>query len=210
MLLRSSALFVLAAFAFCPICHGEVRLPNVISDHAVLQRDRPVHVWGWATPGAQLTAHFHGQEVTAQVDRLGKWSLYLRPESAGGPYVLSITGDGPAVTVLDLLVGDVWFASGQSNMEMPMGGFPPTAHLLNAEKEIAAANNPQVRLLLAAHRSSDFPMNDISGTWTECTPATAKNFSAVAYFFGQDLAAKENAPIRLIVSTWGGTPADSW
>jgi len=95
-------------------------------------------------------------------------------------------------------------------MEMPLSGFPPTASVKNATQEIAAANNPRLRLLVVEHKSSDYPLNDITTTWTQCTPETAKNFSAVAYFFGREIAAKENIPIGLIDSSWGGTPADSW
>jgi sialate O-acetylesterase len=155
-------------------------------------------------------AHFHNQAAGAEVDALGKWSLYLQPEAASGPYVLTLSGDGADKVVNDLLVGDVWFASGQSNMEMPLAGFPPSAHVKDAEKEIAAAQNPKLRLLVVEHKVSDFPLNDVSTGWTECTPATAKHFSAVAYFFGREIAERENVAIGLIDSTWGGTPADSW
>lgn len=189
---------------------AEVRLPKIFSDHAVLQRERPVHVWGTATPGANLQVMFHGQRAVAQADRLGNWSAYLAPEKAGGPYTLSVTGDGAEKTASDVLVGDVWFASGQSNMEMPLNGFPPSAAVKDAEKEIAAATNPRLRLLVAEHKSSDVPLKDAAGSWTECTPETARNFSAVAYFFGRALAETEKVPIGLIDSTWGGTPADSW
>ena len=194
---------------------AEVRLPNAISDHAVLQRGRPIHLWGWATPGAHLTATFHGQTVAAIADSIGEWSLWLGPEAAGGPYTLTLSGDGAAKTVSDLLVGDVWLASGQSNMEIPLDGFKdasgaPTAVIKNAAQEIANANNPKLRLLLVQHKSSDFPLNDISATWTTCTPETARRFSAIAYFFGREIAAKEDVPIGLIDTTWGGTPVDSW
>jgi sialate O-acetylesterase len=197
------------ALCFSTLLHAEVRLPNAISDHAVLQRGGPIHLWGWATPGAHLTAHFHQQTLATEANALGKWSLYLNPEAAGGPYTLTITGDGPEKTVADLLVGDVWLASGQSNMEFPLAGFF-NAVMNDSEKEIAAATNPKLRLLLITRKSSDFPLNDVDGTWTQCTPATAKEFSAVAYFFGREIAAHENVPIGLIDSTWGGTPADSW
>ena len=194
---------------------GEVRLPHMISDHAVLQRERPIHLWGWATPGAHLSAHFHQQTVTAVADDLGKWDLWLAPEAAGGPYTLSLSGDGAEKTLSDLLVGDVWFASGQSNMEMPLEGFhdaqgKPTAVVKNAEQEIAAATNSKLRLLRVEHKTSDFPVDDITTAWTQCTPETARQFSAVAYFFGREIAAKESVPVGLIDSTWGGTPADSW
>ena len=189
---------------------AQIMLPKLISDHAVLQRDRPIHLWGFASPGAHLTAHFHQQTQTAVADELGRWSLYLAPERAGGPFLLTLGGDGPEITVSDLLVGDVWFASGQSNMEMPLAGFPPTATVKDASKEIAAATHPNLRLLLVNHKSSDFPLNDISGVWTTCTPETARRFSAVAYFFGREILKEQNVPIGLIDSSWGGTPADSW
>ena len=200
---------VLFAASMLP-ASAEVRLPKLLSDHAVLQRGGPIHIWGWSSPEAHLTARFHNQTVNTLSDKLGKWSLYLAPEEAGGPYTLTIAGDGPDCTITDLLVGDVWFASGQSNMEMPLNGFPPTAVLKNAAVEIAAAGNPRLRLLLVEHKSSDYPLNDITASWTECTPQTAANFSAVAYFFGREIAAKENVPVGLIDSAWGGTPADSW
>ena len=198
-------LLVLSATA-----RAAVRLPHVLSDHAVLQRNRPIHVWGWATPAAKLAVTFHNQSVAAVADELGKWSAYLAPESAGGPYTLTVSGDGPAVTVTDLLVGDLWIASGQSNMEIPLDGYPGSAVIKNAAQEIAAATNPKLRLLLIDHQSSDSPLNDEPDTWTECAPETARKFSAVAYFFGREIAAKENVPVGLIDSTWGGTPADSW
>ncbi len=205
----------LLALALPLSASAEVRLPHMLSDHAVLQRERPIHLWGWATPGAHLSAHFHNQTVAAVTDELGKWSLWLTPETAGGPYTLTISGDGGEKTLSDLLVGDVWFASGQSNMEMPLEGFhdaqgKPTAVVKNSEGEIAAANNSKLRLLRVEHKTADFPQNDITTGWTQCTPETARQFSAVAYFFGREIAAKENVPVGLIDSTWGGTPADSW
>lgn len=214
MILRGFAFRVVTGFSLAaaalPAALGAVRLPKVISDHAILQRDRPIHIWGGATPSAHLIAQFHGQTAATEADALGRWSFYLRPETAGGPYELSITGDGPEVKVSDLLMGDVWFASGQSNMQMPLQGFPPGASVKDADKEIAAANNPRLRLLLVPMKSSDIPLNDVGSTWKECTPETAKEFSAVAYFFGREISAKENVPIGLIDSTWGGTPADAW
>lgn len=189
---------------------SEVKLPHVLSDHAVLQRGAPIHLWGWATPRAHLKARFHAQTVATDVDAIGTWSLYLAPESAGGPYTLTITGDGADTKVDDLLVGDVWFASGQSNMEFPLNGFPHSAVLKNGAQEIAAATNPRLRLLHVGQQLSDFPLADTPDTWTTCTPETAAKFSAVAYFFGREIASKEDVPIGLIDSAWGGTPADSW
>ena len=198
------------ALALPLAARAEIRLPHMLSDHAVLQRERPLHVWGWAAPGARISAHFHQQTVPAVADALGQWSLWFAPEKAGGPYTLTLSGDGPETTVTDLLVGDVWFASGQSNMEMPLAGFGPGTPVKNGEAEIAAASHPTLRLLRVDHKTSDFPLDDVAQGWTACTPDTARQFSAVAYFFGREIAAKEDVPVGLIDSTWGGTPADSW
>ena len=209
--MKSIRFVFLLLFTLLPSAlRAEIRLPHMLSDHAVLQRDRPIHIWGWATPGAHLTAKFHAQTVPAIADARGAFSLWLAPESAGGPYTLTLSGDGADVTLTDLLIGDVWFASGQSNMEMPLQGFPGSAVVKDADKEIAAATNPKLRLLVVDRKGSDFPLNDIPDTWTLCTPETAAKFSAVAYFYGREIAAKENVPVGLIDSTWGGTPADSW
>ena len=189
---------------------AEVRLPHVLSDHAVLQRDRPIHVWGWATPHAKLMARFKQQTVAGETDAFGRWSLYLAPEGAGGPYTLTISGDGADRVVSDLLVGDVWVASGQSNMEMPLAGFGPGTPIKDGEAEIAAANNPMLRLLVVEHSGASTPKNDVAATWARCTPETARYFSAVAYFFGREIAAKEHVPVGLIDVSWGGTPADPW
>ena len=189
-----------------------IRLPQMLSEHAVLQRDRAIHIWGWSDPGGQVGVTFDGQTLSLTADDLGKFSGWLAPERAGGPYVLTVTGgagDAP-VTVGDVLVGDVWFASGQSNMEMPLKGFGPGTVVKDAEKEIAASANPNLRLLRFEHKASEFPLDDVVGVWSRCEPKTAADFSAVAYFFGRELAEREHVPIGLIDSTWGGTPIDSW
>jgi sialate O-acetylesterase len=204
----SGLLMFLAAMAV----RAEVSLPHLLSDHAVLQRDTPIHIWGNADPGETVTVRFHEQTRTATADELGKWSLWLMPEKAGGPYTLTATGSGgdADVTVSDILVGDVWLASGQSNMEMPLAGFPGSAVLKNGPEEIAHATLPTVRLLRVEKTTSEFPLNDISATWTECNPETAAQFSAVAYFFGREISEKEKVPVGLIDTTWGGTPVESW
>ena len=192
---------------------AEVRLPNVLSSHAVLQRDAPIHIWGWSNPGETVTVRFHDQTRSASASNLGIWSLWLMPEHAGGPYTLTAQGNAAGetpVTLSDILVGDVWLASGQSNMEMPLNGFPGNAVLKNGAQEIAQANLPTVRLLRIEKKSADYPLTDVSATWTECTSQTAAEFSAVAYFFGRDINAREHVPIGLIDSTWGGTPVESW
>jgi len=201
--------------AFAMICllntpvRAELQLSPVITDHAVLQRDAPIHLWGEASPGEKLAITFHSQSLAAVANRLGLWEAWLMPEPAGGPFTLNVRGSSE-LTRSDLLVGDVWFASGQSNMEMPLAGFPPTAHVNNATEEIAHADLPQVRLLRMEHKSSDSPLPGIHAVWQPCTPATAKDFSAVAYFFAREISQREHVPIGVIDSSWGGTPIDSW
>jgi sialate O-acetylesterase len=196
----------------CGIASAEVRLPHVLSDHAVLQREQPVRIWGWATPAENVTVAFHGQTLQARANAFGAWEVWLRPEAAGGPFVLTVSGDDTAVPLqrTDVLVGDVWVASGQSNMEMPLAGFGPGTPVKDAEKEIAAANQPRLRLLVQRKRNSDAPQRDSEDTWSVCTPETAKMFSAVAYFFGRKVSEEEGVPVGLIDTTWGGTPAQSW
>jgi sialate O-acetylesterase len=191
---------------------AEIKLPSLLSDHAVLQRGVPIHLWGWASPGAKLDIRFHEQTLSVAANELGAWSAWLMPEQAGGPYALTIDGGAAegAKQVADVMVGDVWIASGQSNMQMPLRGFPPTAFVKNADQEIALANNPMLRLLLVGPQSSGIPQQDVKGQWSLCTPQTASEFSAVAYFFGREVAAKEHVTIGLIDATWGGTPISSW
>jgi sialate O-acetylesterase len=202
--------FVFASFggSFCS-ARSEVRLPHMLSDHAVLQRQMPVHIWGWAEAGEKVTVSFHDQTQTAVADDLGRWKVFLRPEQAGGPYGLTVQGSN-TIRLEDILVGDVWFASGQSNMEFPLNGFPGNAVLKNGPQEIAAATQPQIRLLRFGRKASEYELRDQDASWTLCTPETAAEFSAVAYFFARDLVKQEHVPIGLIDSTWGGTPVAAW
>jgi sialate O-acetylesterase len=174
----------------------------------VLQRDRPIHIWGWSDPGEKVSVSLHGTSREIVGDSLGNWSVFLPPEAAGGPYQLTVTGSN-RIVLDDVLIGDVWFASGQSNMEMPLKGFAG-APLKDSAAEIARATQSRIRLLLIPHKAADFPLRSADTSWTACSPETASNFSAVAYFFGRDLAARENVPIGLIDATWGGTVAEAW
>ena len=202
------ALLACCALALPLMASAAVQLPNLFSDHAVLQRDRPVRVWGWAQAAEHVTVRLHGQTVATQADPFGYWEAWLKPEAAGGPFTLTITGDATPAPIerKDILMGDVWLASGQSNMEFPLLGFPGgtnPAPLKDGEKEIAAANHPRIRLLVQKKATSAVPLSEGSDTWTECTPETAAHFSAVSYFFGRTLSDRENVPVGLIDTTWG-------
>lgn len=208
-------LFLCLLAATLPL-HAEVSLPKLFSSHMVLQRDMPIHVWGSASPGEAVSVSFHDLTATANADAAGRWSVYLPPQSAGGPFTLTVHGTN-SLQLDDILLGDLWFASGQSNMGMPLSGFGADTQIQDAAKEIAAADFPDIRLLLVERESSDYPLEDIKTTagWSRCTPETAKDFSAVAYFFARDLqralqSRKQHVAIGLIDSTWGGTPAEAW
>ena len=210
-----------------------MRLPKLWTDHAVLQRDRPIHVWGWAEAGERVSATLREERstasgktgtaeetATATTDALGHWSLYLMPRPAGGPYTLTVastpatgatnSGATNPITVSDLLVGDVWVASGQSNMQFPLNGFPPKSPLLHGPEEIQQANHPRIRLLREATRASEFPMQDQNASWAICTPETAASFSAVAYFFAREIEHDQKVPIGVVEADWGGTPGEAW
>jgi sialate O-acetylesterase len=195
---------ILATLLLATAAFADVRLPSLIADHMVIQRGLPVHVWGMASPGESVSVNFRTNNRSTAADELGRWSLYLDPGDAGGPFDLTIKGNN-TITVHDVLVGDIWVASGQSNMEWPLD------HVQNAQAEIAAANNPRIRLFHVKNKSAYFPLEDVeSDTWVEVRPDTAAKFSAVAYFFGRQLSEKIGVPIGLISTNWGGTPADTW
>jgi sialate O-acetylesterase len=183
---------------------AEVTLPALLADHMVVQRGLPVHVWGMAAPHEVVSVSFRGEAKSGTADEDGRWSVYLSPGEAGGPFQLSIKATN-TITINDVLVGDVWVASGQSNMEFPM-----TA-LVNAQTEIAAAQYPKIRLFVVKHKPADYPLENVeSKGWAACTPETAADSSAVAYFFARNLQQKLGVPIGLIESYWGGTAAESW
>jgi len=195
--LASTLLLALPALA-------EVKLPALIAEHMVVQRDLPVHVWGTSAPGENVSVTFRGDTRSASPDEYGRWSLYLPAGAAGGPFELTVQASN-TITLKDVLVGDVWVASGQSNMEMAVRG------VVNAKDEIAAANYPQIRLFRALNRVADHPLEDVAAkTWVATTPETIGDFSAAAYFFGRELNKKYGVPIGLVESNWGGTPAEAW
>jgi sialate O-acetylesterase len=189
--------------AFC--ARADVTLPTILAEHMVIQRGLPVHIWGAAGPGENVSVSFRGETRSAAANPLGRWSLYLPPGDAGGPFELTVKAAN-TIALTDVLVGDVWVASGQSNMELPVSS------AANAHAEIASANFPRIRLFQALDKVSDYPLDDIAarGSWAPCSPETVARFSAVAYYFARHLQQKLNVPIGLIETDWGGTPADSW
>ena len=194
-----SVLFCLTLSA----AHADVKLPAVFSDHMVLQRGIPVPVWGWADPGEAVTVSLAGQtrETKAGADR--KWSVRLDKLEAGQPLRLSVKGKN-TVTVEDVLVGEVWLCSGQSNMAMRVRA------ARDFEKEQAAANFPRIRTFTVAAQSAREPQADVKGEWIAASPDTIADFSAAAFFFAREVHKALNVPVGLINSSVGGTAIELW
>ncbi|MGY3091326.1 sialate O-acetylesterase [Hymenobacter sp. UYAg731] len=192
-----------------------VRVPPLVGDHMVLQRDQPLAVWGWAEPGEKITVDFRQRTVSVVTPTSGRWQATLPATGSGGPFVMTIKGTNTLI-INDILVGDVWLASGQSNMELPLrdpNAPKPGAYPLinNAEQEVAQANFPQIRQFTVKKQPAAQPQATVDGyNWRVCSPQTAAGFSAVAYFFARDLYQRYHVPIGIISSPWGGTPAEAW
>ncbi|MBN9384884.1 MAG: 9-O-acetylesterase [Chitinophagaceae bacterium] len=189
--------------------YADVRLPRIFGDNMVLQRDKPVAVWGWASGGEKVTVRFNGQTRAVKADKQGRWSLQLDPMSAGGPYQLAVSGSkGPDKTYANVMVGEVWICSGQSNMEMPIAGW---GKINNYQQEIAAADYSAIRHIKIPNKVALIPQDDISsGDWKVCSQQTAGDFSATAYFFAREIYQKLHIPIGLINTSWGGTMVETW
>ncbi len=199
----AAAILSLFALAAAPRLAAEVKLPAILGDNAVLQADAPLPVWGSDTPGGTVTVSVSGQEKKATVGADGQWRVTLDALKAGGPLDLTISGS-TTITLKNLLVGEVWVGSGQSNMEFSVRG------AINSAQEAAGATFPKIRLFSVAKKVSGEPLHDCSGKWLECSPETVLGFSAVAYFFGRDLHHELGVPVGLIHTSWGGTPAEAW
>ena len=200
------ALVLLAIFtsSLIPVCHAEVSVPNIFSDHMVLQQQQSNKVWGKAEPGEQVTVKIKGkvQETTADGD--GKWSVMLAPLEAGGPHELVISAAN-TITINDVLVGEVWICSGQSNMEWTVN------NSYDADLVKATANYPNIRMINYPNTGSQESAWTHEGTnWQVCSPETVGGFSAVGYFFGRELEQVLDVPIGLINNAWGGSAADAW
>lgn len=182
---------------------AKLQLQALIGDHMVVQQGQPVVVWGWDQPGHQIRVEMAGRTASTKADAQGHWKVSLHPLEAGGPYEMAITGSG-SVTVRDILVGEVWLASGQSNMEFVLRSAS------GGKEEADRARYPQMRFFTVERNHSFVPLKDVKGSWKVCNPETAAEFSAVAYSFGKELQKSLQVPVGLIASDWGGTPAEAW
>ena len=201
----ASLLVVMGAFQ----ARADVALPKVLSDHMVLQRDRPLPIWGWAAPEEHVTVQLGDATATAKADAQGCWNVVLPAVKADGKvHGMTISGKNK-IEVNDILIGDVWIGSGQSNMEMGISACD------KAKEEIAAANYPKIRLMLVPKVQVAAPGKDVKADWVVCSPTTVAaggwgGFSAALYYFGQRLHKELDVPVGLIDSSWGGSPIEPW
>lgn len=189
-----------------------VKLPALIADNMVLQQKTKVTLWGWADAGETVTikSSWNNRTAKTKADAQGNWRIQLRTIAAGGPYELEIRA-AQTITIRNVMLGEVWLCSGQSNMEFSLGKQRSwQTGVFDYEKAVASANEPLMRLFTVRQQVSDTPLSDVTGQWSECTPVTAATFSAVAYYFARKLIRETGFPVGLIHSSWGGTPAESW
>jgi sialate O-acetylesterase len=206
--IERAAVVLVAALFYHSLSYAQIKLAKVFADSMVLQRDIAIPLWGQAAAGTTVIAQLGKIRATAKADSKGKWMIRFPKFKAGGPYTLSISELGKADTKIELkeiLIGDVWLASGQSNMEWQV------QQSNDAKNEIAKANYPNIRFLFIEHDNKLSPQSDIvSGQWKKCDTTNVKQFSAVAYYFARKIHKEQNVPIGIIQSTWGGTPVESW
>lgn len=195
-------LLLLSAASFT--AQADVRLPGFFNDHMVLQRDIAIPVWGWADPGEKVTIKLgESESVTVTTDDLGKWKAKLPAMEAGGPYQFIVSSSN-SIQINDVLIGEVWLCSGQSNMEWTV------ARSLNPVEEAAAAKYPQIRHLKIGRTTNGYPQDDVSAAWEVCSPETVPNFTAAGYYMARHLQKELGVPVGLLNSSWGGTRIEPW
>jgi len=200
--MKKNSLFILLLFSL--MATANVRMPLLFSDGMVLQRNKPIPVWGWADANEKVEVFFNKQTKTITADSTGKWMVNLNAEKAGGPFELSIIGKNKIV-ITNVLVGEVWICSGQSNMEFQVN------KTMNSEKEINDSNYPMIRHFGVAQDLSGFPKEDLkAGKWAVCNKENVGDFSAVGYFFAKKIYAELKIPVGIINTSWGGTNVETW
>ncbi len=206
LLLTGLAALALSAVA-CAASSGRenLRLPHIIGDHMVLQQEMDVPIWGWAGAGARISVEIDRQVVRTTADEIGKWLLKLKPMKAGGPHEMMIGDGATTIRLADVMVGEVWLCSGQSNMQWPLNASS------TGKAALAAADLPNVRLFnVPVERSSGYPIEDVNANWQRSTAGSAARFSAVAWFFAREIHREQNVPVGVISTAWSGTRIDAW
>ncbi len=206
---RLTVMMILMAVTSALI-NAEVKLPAIFSDNMVLQQQTDVAIWGKANPGASVTVKtsWNGRTWSSRADKDGNWKVKVSTPSAGGPYTITIS-DGKPVVLKNVLIGEVWICSGQSNMEMPMKGYR-NQPVTGSNDIIAQSSNPSIRLITIPKVASLTPLDNFNGAWKLCEPENVSEFSATAYYFGMMLNKVLNVPVGLINTSWGGTRIEPW
>lgn len=197
----------LILFVFTTNMFGKIILPSVFADNMVLQQNSDVAIWGWSDPGetVKIVTSWNSKDtVKVKANNSSKWETTIKTIAAGGPYSIQILGNGK-VELKNVMLGEVWICSGQSNMEWSVN-----AKIINGEEEAAKANHPDIRIFHVQKIGAEFPQQTCNASWAVCTPETMRSTSAVGYFFARELQQKLNVPVGIIVSAWGGTPAEVW
>ena len=207
-LYRSLGLAAIMAFGLN--AGAEIKLPAFFGDNMVLQQNTDARMWGTADASSTVTVTpgWTSEKYTTKADKDGKWKITIPTPSAGGPYDVTVS-DGTPLTLNNVMLGEVWLCSGQSNMEMPMKGFK-NQPVEGANMAILKSRNPDIRLFTVKRNSSTVPVDDVTGSWAEASPATVRNFSATAYFFGRQIEELLDVPVGLIVVSWGGSACEAW
>ncbi|MDR0336907.1 MAG: sialate O-acetylesterase [Planctomycetaceae bacterium] len=190
-------------FLFNVSVHADVRLPSIIGSNMVLQQKLANPIWGWADAGEEVTVSTNGQTKSTKTGTDGKWSVVLDPQEVGGPFTLTIKGKNE-LTLENVMVGEVWLASGQSNMQWNV------QNSTNSRNDIQQADFPNIRLITVPAVSKTTPQENFNGKWEPCTPKSVPNFSAVAFFFGRKLHQDLKIPVGLIHCSWGGSSCETW
>jgi sialate O-acetylesterase len=211
---RSFAAFLVVTLFVAVSASAAVKPSTLFSDHMVLQSGMSVPIWGMADPGEKVSVSLNGQSQTATADTSGKWLVHLLKLKAGGPFEMTIAGNGAGETpmvVKDVLVGEVWLASGQSNMQFTVSkAHASYAGMLDEDKEIAAANYPQVRMFTVKPTTTYTPQTEVPGVWQVCTPAVVGDWSAVGYLFARNLNIARKQPVGIVLSAFGASTAEAW
>ncbi|MFM7070698.1 MAG: sialate O-acetylesterase, partial [Planctomycetota bacterium] len=198
-----TAVAVAVAASFGSAARADVKLPKIFGNHMVLQQKSQVSIWGWADPGEEVTVTLNGASATAKAGDDKKWSLKIATPEAGGPHAVVVKGKNE-IKLEDVLIGEVWICSGQSNMEWTV------AQSANPAEEAKNGDHPQIRMIKVQRIPAEQPLDDISGQWQAATPQTVSQFSAVGYYIARQLQGELKVPVGMINTSWGGTICEAW
>jgi sialate O-acetylesterase len=201
------SVIVILFFPYVLFAQGSLRLPSILSDHMLLQQNSEVKFWGWCDPRTtiEIITEWSKDTIIVKANEKAKWETILKTPDSGGPYTIQVSAKGKSITIKDVLIGELWLCSGQSNMEYNVEN-----GVIDAKEALPNCQNNQIRFFFVEKATAEYPQDDCKGYWKVCDPESMRWFSSVGYFFGRKLNENLNVPIGLINSNWGGTPAETW